>query len=46
MLYAAEKKSDKVLQQRVEFWAKIRDISAENLIFIDESGVNLAMVRL
>lgn len=45
-LYAAEKKSDKVQQQRVEYWAKIREISAENLIFIDESGVNLAMVRL
>ena len=31
---------------RVEFWKKIRDIRAEDLIFIDEAGVNLAMVRL
>jgi len=35
-----------VLKLREEFWEKIRDIKAENLIFIDESGVNLAMVRL
>jgi len=45
-LYAAEKESEKVLQQRVEFWSKIRDIRVENLVFIDESGVNLAMLRL
>lgn len=31
---------------RYEFWQKIRDIKAEDLIFIDEAGVNLAMVRL
>lgn len=30
----------------MEFWSKIRDIPVENLIFIDESGVNLAMIRL
>ena len=35
-----------MLLHRVEFWEKIRNIAAENLIFIDESGVNLAMVRL
>ena len=32
--------------KRVDFWQKIRDIKVENLIFIDESGVNLAMLRL
>ena len=31
---------------RCEFWEKIREISFKDLIFIDESGVNLAMVRL
>jgi transposase len=31
---------------RIEFWEKIRNIRVEDLIFIDESGVNLAMVRL
>ncbi len=43
---AAEKRSERVQKARVEFWEKIRDIRAEDLIFIDESGVNLAMVRL
>lgn len=33
-------------QQRVEFWQKVRGILAKDLIFIDESGVNLAFVRL
>jgi hypothetical protein len=35
-----------VQQQRVEFWQLVRGILAKDLIFIDESGVNLAMVRL
>jgi hypothetical protein len=35
-----------VQQKRVEFWEKIREIRVEDLIFIDESGVNLAMLRL
>lgn len=43
---AAEKRSERVQKARVEFWDKIRDIRAQDLIFIDESGVNLAMVRL
>lgn len=33
-------------QQRVEFWQRVREILAKDLIFIDEAGVNLAMVRL
>ena len=33
-------------QQRVEFWQLVRGILAKDLIFIDESGVNLAMVRM
>ncbi len=32
--------------KRVEFWLKIKDIPVEDLIFIDESGVNLAMSRI
>jgi hypothetical protein len=31
---------------RLEFWEKIRDIRLEDLVFIDEAGVNLTMVRL
>lgn len=44
-MYAAEKISEKVQNQRVDYWRKIRDVRVEDLIFVDESGVNLAMVR-
>ncbi|MEH2467227.1 transposase [Nostoc sp.] len=30
----------------MEFWQLVQGILAENLIFIDESGVNLSLVRL
>ena len=33
-------------QQRVEFWQRVQSLLAKDLIFIDESGVNLALVRL
>jgi hypothetical protein len=45
-LYVAEKRSERIQKARVEFWDKIRDVRAHDLIFIDESGVDLAMVRL
>ena len=45
-LSAAEKRSERVQKAQVEFWDKIRDVRAQDLIFRDESGVNLAMVRL
>lgn len=45
-LSAAEKESKKIQEKRVDYWSKIREIRVENLIFIDESGVNLAMLRL
>ena len=32
--------------KRTEFWQQIRTVKVEDLIFIDEAGVNLAMVRL
>lgn len=32
--------------KRVEFWQKVRDIPTKDLIFLDESGVNLAMMRM
>lgn len=35
-----------MLKLRGEFWQNLREIRVENLIFIDEAGVNLAMVRL
>lgn len=33
-------------QQRVEFWQLVAGILAKDLIFIDESGINLALTRL
>lgn len=33
-------------QQRLEFWSLIQGVLAKNLIFIDESGVNLGLTRL
>jgi transposase len=35
-----------VQQKRVEFWQLIGGILAKDLIFVDESGVNLALTRL
>lgn len=31
---------------REEYWEKIRDVRAEDLVFVDESGSNLGMTRL
>ncbi|MGG6242917.1 IS630 family transposase [Nodosilinea sp. AN01ver1] len=45
-LYATEAASARVRQARVEYWQAIRDVAAENLVFMDEAGVNLAMIRL
>lgn len=45
-MYAAEKNSDRVQKKRAEFREQIQNIPAEDLVFVDESGVNLAMVRL
>lgn len=33
-------------QARVDYWQSIREVAPENLVFMDEAGVNLAMVRL
>jgi transposase len=41
-----EKHTEKTQKLRVEYWDVIRNVTPENLIFIDESGVNLAMVRM
>jgi hypothetical protein len=43
--HAAEKEHETVQKQRVAFWQEIREIRVENLVLIDESGVNLAMER-
>lgn len=43
---ASEKHSERVQQQRSEFWQLMQGVLAKDLIFIDESGVNLALTRL
>ena len=35
-----------MLEKRVNYWQAIQQIRAEDLVFIDEAGVNLAMTRL
>lgn len=45
-LYATEADSPRVQQARCDYWAMVRDIPPEDLVFIDEAGANLAMVRL
>ncbi|NEP17990.1 MAG: IS630 family transposase [Leptolyngbya sp. SIO4C1] len=45
-LYLDAKATDRVQQARVAFWQMVRSLLAKDLVFIDESGVNLAMMRL
>jgi hypothetical protein len=45
-LFPSKKGTERVQILRCEFWKTIKEISLKDLIFIDESGVNLAMVRL
>lgn len=35
-----------MLEQRVNYWQQIQKIRVEDLVFLDEAGVNLAMTRL
>jgi transposase len=43
---AKERDTERVQTERLDFWQQIADIRVEDLIFIDEAGVNLAMTRL
>ena len=45
-LHASEKRTEKVLNERLNFWNKIKDIITKNLVFLDETGVNLSLSRL
>lgn len=40
------KARSRVQNLRYEFWKQVNNLNVQDLIFIDESGVNLAMVRL
>ena len=45
-LHATEIGSPRVQQARLDYWQQVRDLDPEDLVFIDESGINLAMIRL
>lgn len=45
-LHATQAETERVQSERGDYWEEIRDIPDEDLIFLDETGVNLAMVRL
>lgn len=45
-LYPCEKGSERVQRLRGEYWDEIRDVPVKDLVFIDESGVNLGLIRL
>lgn len=42
-LHASERNTDRVQNLRVEYREKVRDIPAEDLIFVDEAGSHLGM---
>ncbi|MEH2082051.1 MAG: hypothetical protein V7K89_19370 [Nostoc sp.] len=44
-LHATQAESLRVQTLRVKYWEQVRDVAPENLIFIDETGVNLTIVR-
>ena len=45
-LHPSEKERERVQRKRVEYWQLIQGILVKDMIFIDESGLNLAMTRL
>jgi transposase len=45
-LHATEAETPRVQQTRVDYWQRIQAIPAENLVFMDEAGVNLAMIQM
>lgn len=44
--HPTEKESERIQKLRREFWDKIRSVPVADLVFIDEVGTNLALVRL
>lgn len=44
-MHAVEKETDRIQLLTIEFWLKIPEIPAEKLIFMDESGANLSLIR-
>ncbi|MDH6086858.1 IS630 family transposase [Umezakia ovalisporum] len=44
-MHASEKDTERVQLSRVEFWRQLQSIPAEDLIFLDELGANLSLIR-
>ena len=44
-LHATERETERVQQLRVQYWHEIGQVKLENLVFVDETGSNLAMTR-
>ncbi|WP_256091215.1 IS630 family transposase [Nostoc sp. KVJ20] len=44
-LHAAEKETERVQLLRVQFWLQLHGIPTENLVFLDEAGANLSLIR-
>lgn len=45
-LHPSAKGSERVQTLRRDYWEQLKDVRAEDLIFIDESGVHLGLIRL
>ncbi|MHC5748824.1 MAG: IS630 family transposase, partial [Nostoc sp.] len=44
-MHAAEKETERVQLLRVQFWLQLHGIPTENLVFLDEAGANLSLIR-
>ena len=44
-MHASEKETERVQSLRLQFWLQIQGIPAEKLIFLDEAGANLSLIR-
>ncbi|MEH1966104.1 IS630 family transposase [Nostoc sp.] len=44
-MHASEKYTERVQKLRTEYWTTIGTVNLEELVFIDEAGVNIAMTR-
>ena len=44
-MHASERDTVRVQQLRVEYWHLIREVNEDDLVFVDETGSNLAMTR-
>jgi transposase len=42
---ASQAQSERVQQLRVEYWEQVKDVEPENLVFLDEMGVLLGLMR-